>query len=143
MKYRCPLNNGRVTVQVDFSRYIDHVKYRHDISIDKVRKMIKDPDEIFKKSKSSKEYAFERFFGDKRYRALIIVENKIFKLKTMYEIDDDDKFTVWRSYLVYSKFEEENRNIVNKNTILNEITNKTTANPIIDREYYEMFNIEV
>lgn len=109
----------------------NHIKDRHpETNIEKIQEILENPDYVYKQSRNSSCYFYEKSFGEDNYRVVIDTYKKhVKKVITAYKIDSEDEFTVKHVYCVYDK-----DTFIEHEDIEREFEN--------DREYYyKLFNI--
>ncbi|MDK2828905.1 MAG: hypothetical protein PWP67_1718 [Clostridium butyricum] len=112
--------------------YKNHIKIRHpEMTLDKIQKILEQPDFIYKSSRNSKEYYYEKKFGKNIYRAVVKKCVKHVKeVVTAYKVDKKkDAFTIKHVYCIYDK-----------DTFWNYYERKLEMEQDIDY-FYELFNI--
>lgn len=85
--------------------YIKHIKSEHpEISMRKIIMILEEPDYIYRKSRSSKDYYYERKLGNSNYR-VVIVQHKphVKKVITAYKLDCIKEFDRKHIYCIYDK----------------------------------------
>lgn len=111
--------------------YRNHIKVRHpEISMKKIEKILKEPDFIYKPSRNSRLFYYEKKIEGDTYRVVIqSCKKHVKEVVTGYKVFDEDKFTVKHVYCVYDK-----NTFVDYDDIVKELEN--------DIDYfYELFNV--
>lgn len=86
--------------------YYRHIKKRHpDVTIDIIVDMLTDPDMIFKRSKSAKEFYYHKTIGGKEFKVIIVPFDKNHKkVITAYSVlDEKPLFDIHRAYCSYER----------------------------------------
>lgn len=114
--------------------YKSHIKVRHpEITLNKIQKILEEPDFIYKRSKNSHEYYYEKKFGKYTYRIVVVSSYKkhIKEVVTAYKVDKNkDDFTIKHVCCIYDK-----------DTFWSYDEKKSEMEKDIDY-FYELFNIE-
>lgn len=111
--------------------YKNHIKTSHpEINIKKIEIILKEPDYIYKASRKSDIYYYEKKIKGETYRVVIQKYKKhVKKVVTGYKVFDEDRFTIKHVHCIYDKDV-----FVDYEDIEKELEN--------DIDYfYEMFNI--
>ncbi|UZT06190.1 hypothetical protein ONV75_16545 [Clostridium sp. LQ25] len=112
--------------------YKNHIKNRHpEMTLNKIQKILEEPDFIYTNSKSSGNYYYEKNFGKYTYRVVVKTCRKHVKeVVTAYKVDKKkDAFTIKHVYCIYDK-----------DTFWNYDERKLEREQDIDY-FYELFNI--
>lgn len=86
--------------------YRNHIRIRHpEMTLGKIENILQEPDLIYKSSRNSKNYYYEKKFGNDTYR--VVVKKCIKHVKeviTAYKVNkNEDYFTIKHVYCVYDK----------------------------------------
>lgn len=102
LKFEGKLHNKIVLYK---SNYKNHINVKHpEMSVKKIEEILKCPDYVYKLSKRSSVYYYEKNFEDDTYRVVIEKYKKHVKeIVTAYKVDDKDKYTVKHVYCAYDK----------------------------------------
>lgn len=111
--------------------YNMHIKAKHHyMSMKKIEEILENPDFVYKSSRNSLNYYYEKHFGDAIYRVVIeTYKRHVKKVVTAYRVDNSEKYTKKHVYCVYDR----------KTFIEYEDIEKQLENDI--DYFYEMFNI--
>lgn len=87
------------------SNYRNHIKVKHtEITMKKIEEILKEPDYIYKPSRSSKDFYYEKNIGLETYRVVISDYKKHVKcVITAYNVKEEDYFTLKHVLCVYDK----------------------------------------
>ena len=86
--------------------YYRHIRRRHpDVTIDIIVDALMDPDAVYKKSKSTKEFYYHKVIGGNEYRVIIVpLDKSAKKVITAYAVADGEPFFIRRkAYCSYNK----------------------------------------
>lgn len=83
--------------------YLRHIKVAHsEISMKKIIDILGEPDYVYKKSRKSKDYFYEKKIGKDNYRIVISkYKPSIKQVVTGYKLNSDDCFDEKRIYCIY------------------------------------------
>lgn len=125
---------GRVhdNIIIFYNNYCNHIKYKHPkINLEIIEEILDDPDYVYKKSRNTDTFYYEKKYNQNIFRVVVISYKKHVKeVITAYKVGNRNKFTVKHVYCVYDKenyisYEDE------KNAFFEDID-----------YFYDLFNIE-
>ncbi|MBV4436329.1 hypothetical protein [Clostridium tyrobutyricum] len=101
-KLRGKLHKKAVMYNVN---YKNHIKINHpEMTMNKIEKILNDPDYIYKPSRNSSVFYYEKNWGKDTFRVVVEKYKKNVKIViTAYKIENKDKFTIKHAYCVYNK----------------------------------------
>jgi hypothetical protein len=85
--------------------YRNHIKINHpEMTMSKIEKILNDPDYIYKPSRNSPVFYYEKNFEEDIYRVVIKKYRRNSKIViTGYKVENKDLFTVKHAYCMYDK----------------------------------------
>ncbi|OPJ55201.1 hypothetical protein [Clostridium chromiireducens] len=114
-----------------YANYKNHIKVRHpEMTMKKIEEILNEPDFVYKQSRNSSIFYYEKNILNETYRVVIETYKKHIKsVVTAYNVKSKEGFTIKHIYCVYDK-----NTFIDYEDIQKEFEN--------DMEYfYELFNI--